>query len=340
MPTRRNTLADNVGGVFIHDSARSVERVVVAAAEPLDSDSAVTPAPTRSTFQIYLALTKPRIIELLLVTTVPTMFLAADGFPPVWTMVATLIGGALAAGGANTLNSVYDRDIDSKMARTGHRPLVTGEVAARPALIFGLALSVISVLWLAVTTNVLSAALAAGAIAFYVLIYTMGLKRRTPQNIVWGGAAGCFPVLIGWSAVTGTVSWAAGVLFLVIFFWTPPHYWPLSLRFSDDYAAAGVPMLPVVASMTRVGWEIIIYSWVMVAASLLLIPVAPMGWVYTVVAVTLGVLWLYEAHALMHRIRKAARGGSPDVKPMRLFHGSISYLALLFLAIGIDPFVG
>ena len=293
--------------------------------------------PRRSRWRAYLGLTKPRIIELLLVTTVPTMFLAADGFPPVGTLVATLIGGALAAGGANTLNSYYDRDIDAKMARTGHRPLVTGEVTPRAALVFGLLLSVISVVFLWITTNALAAWLAAGAIAFYVLIYTMGLKRRTSQNIVWGGAAGCFPVLIGWSAVTGSITWAPVVLFAIIFFWTPPHYWPLSLRFSDDYAAAGVPMLPVVASRTRVGVEIVIYSYVMVATSLLLIPVAPMGWVYSAVAVTLGVLFLYEAHALLYRIRHSEADG--DVKPMRLFHGSISYLALLFLAVAIDPFV-
>lgn len=288
----------------------------------------------------YLGLTKPRIIELLLVTTVPTMFLAAGGFPPVTTMIATLIGGALAAGGANTLNSFIDRDIDAKMARTGHRPLVTGDVSPRAAVTFGAILSVVSVVWLAFTTNLLAAALAAGAIFFYVVIYTLGLKRRTPQNIVWGGAAGCFPVLIGWAAVTGSLSWAPWVMFAIIFFWTPPHYWPLSLRFADDYEAAGVPMLPVVASMTRVGREIVLYSWIMVAVSLVLIPVAPMGWVYSVTAITLGVLWLYEAHALMHRIHTAAKGGPADVKPMRLFHGSISYLALLFLAIGIDPFIG
>jgi protoheme IX farnesyltransferase len=291
-------------------------------------------------FRAYLGLTKPRIIELLLVTTVPTMFLAAGGFPPVWTMIATLVGGALAAGGANTLNSYLDRDIDRLMARTGHRPLVTGQVAPRPALIFGLVLSAASVLWLALTTNLLSAVLAAAAIAFYVLIYTLGLKRRTPQNIVWGGAAGCFPVLIGWSAVTGGVSWAPLVLFAVVFLWTPPHYWPLSLRFREDYEAAGVPMLPVVATKGRVGREIIYYTWAMVAASLLLIPVAPMGPVYSVVAVTLGALFLIEAYALLNRIKRAEDGGPPDVKPMRLFHGSISYLALLFLAIGVDPFVG
>jgi heme o synthase len=311
--------------------------VTAAPSVPTAGDSARSPS--RGRFGAYLGLTKPRIIELLLVTTVPTMFLAAGGFPPLWTMIATLIGGALAAGGANTLNSYIDRDIDAKMARTGHRPLVTGEVSPRAALVFGWVLSLLSVVWLALTTNLLSAVLAAGAIAFYVVIYTLGLKRRTPQNIVWGGAAGCFPVLIGWAAVADSLSWAPWVMFAIIFFWTPPHYWPLSLRFADDYAAAGVPMLPVVASMTRVGREIVIYSWVMVAASLLLIPVAPMGWIYSVTAVTLGVLWLYEAHALMHRIRLSVKGGPADVKPMRLFHGSISYLALLFLAIGIDTFV-
>lgn len=294
------------------------------------------PTPGRSRWRAYLGLTKPRIIELLLATTVPTMFLAAGGFPAISTLIWTLLGGALAAGGANTLNSYWDRDIDAKMARTGHRPLVTGDVTPRAALIFGITLSVVSVVLLWLTTNWLAAVLAAAAIAFYVVIYTMGLKRRTPQNIVWGGAAGCFPVLIGWAAVTGTLSWTPVVLFAIIFFWTPPHYWPLSLRFSDDYAAAGVPMLPVVASRRRVGVEILIYSVVMIAASLVLIPVAPMGWVYTVIAITLGVLFLAEAIGLMRRIARSAP--DEDVKPMRLFHGSISYLALLFLAIAIDPF--
>jgi len=223
------------------------------------------------------------------------------------------------------------------MACTGHRPLVTGDVTPRAALNFGIVLSILSVVLLWITTNALAALLAAAAIGFYVFIYTMGLKRRTPQNIVWGGAAGCFPVLIGWAAVTGSLSWTPVVLFAIIFFWTPPHYWPLSLRFSEDYAAAGVPMLPVVASRRRVGVEIVAYSWVMVAASLLLISVAPMNWFYTIVAGTLGVLFLYEAYALLARIKKA--GADEDVKPMRLFHGSISYLSLLFLAIAIDPFL-
>ncbi len=292
-----------------------------------------TKKPTRSKFAAYIALTKPRIIELLLVTTVPTMFLAAGGFPGLWVTIATLIGGALAAGGANTLNCYIDRDIDAVMKRTGHRPLVTGEVTPRNALIFGLALSVASALWLWATVNLLSAVLASGAIAFYVIIYTLGLKRRTAQNIVWGGAAGCFPVLIGWSAVTNTLSWAALVLFMIIFLWTPPHYWPLAIKNKDDYATAGVPMLPVVASNKRVAIETVIYSWAMVACSLVLIPVAHMGWVYTVAAIVTGGFFIFEAQMILRRVIK-----NVDPKPMRLFHYSITYLSLLFLAIAIDPF--
>ncbi len=287
----------------------------------------------KGTVSSYIALTKPRIIELLLVTTVPTMFLAAQGLPGLWLTIATLIGGTLAAGGANTLNCYVDRDIDAVMKRTGHRPLVRGDITPRAALIFGLVLSVASVVWLAATVNLLSSVLASGAIVFYVVIYTLGLKRRTPQNIVWGGAAGCFPVLIGWSAVTDSLTWAPLILFAIIFFWTPPHYWPLSLKFKDDYAAAGVPMLPVVADLRRVALEIVVYSWVMVGVSLLLVPVAPMGWVYTAAATLLGGHFLYEAHRLLYRVTKGL-----DAQPMRLFHLSITYLSLLFLAIAIDPF--
>ena len=287
------------------------------------------------TLRAYVALTKPRIIELLLVTTIPTMILAADGLPPLWTVIATLVGGTLAAAGANTLNSWFDRDIDVLMVRTGRRPLATGEVSPREAVVFGLVLCAASVAFLWLTVNPLSAWLALGAIAFYVLVYTMGLKRRTSQNIVWGGAAGCFPVLIGWAAVTDSLAWTPFVLFLVVFFWTPPHYWPLSLRFVDDYAAAGVPMLPVVAATSKVALQIVLYSWVMVATSLVLVPVAPMGPVYAVAAAVLGAGFLVEAHALLHRVRR----GDADPKPMRLFHGSISYLALLFLFVAIDPFL-
>jgi len=292
------------------------------------------PAGWRRTVGAYIALTKPRIIELLLVTTVPTMILAAGGWPPLWLAIATLFGGTLAAAGANTFNSFLDRDIDAVMARTRHRPLVTGAVSERAALVFGWILSVASVLFMAAATNLVAAALTAVSILFYVVIYTMLLKRRTAQNIVWGGAAGCMPVLIGWAAVTGGLDWPALILFGVIFFWTPPHYWPLSLRFRDDYAAARVPMLPVVADRRRVAAEIVIYSWVMVAVSLLLTPVARMGWIYTVSAALLGAAFLWEAHMLQRRVR-AERAP----REMRLFHWSITYLSLLFLAVAVDPLV-
>ncbi|MDP9398675.1 MAG: heme o synthase [Actinomycetota bacterium] len=283
----------------------------------------------------YVALTKPRIIELLLVTTVPTMILAAGGLPPLGLVLATLAGGTLAAASANTLNCYLDRDIDVVMDRTGRRPLVTGELSPREALAFGLVLGVLAVGLLAAVVNALSAALALAAILFYVVGYTMLLKRRTPQNIVWGGAAGCMPVLIGWAAVRGSLGWAPLVLFAVIFFWTPPHYWPLSLRFRDDYAAAGVPMLPVVAGEGVVTRRIVVYSWVMVAVSLLLWPVASMSVAYGTVAGVLGAAFLLEAHRLRAR---AARGLSgPALAPMRLFHWSITYLTLLFLAVAVDP---
>jgi heme o synthase len=284
----------------------------------------------------YVALTKPRIIELLLVTTVPVMFLAQQGVPSLSTVLLTLVGGSLAAGGANALNCYLDRDIDALMERTGHRPTVTGAVTPRATVTFGITLSVLSVIWLTVFVNLWSAAFGAAAIFLYVVGYTIVLKRRTSSNIVWGGVAGCFPVLIGWVAVTGSISWAPVVLFLVVFFWTPPHYWPLSLKYREEYAAAGVPMLPVVATDAHVAHRIVAYSWVMVATSLVLIPVAPMGWVYTVSAVLLGAWFLIDAHALSRRLRR----GVTDVKAMRLFHGSIGYLTLLFLAVAIDPFVG
>ena len=283
----------------------------------------------------YVALTKPRIIELLLLTTVPVMFLAERGVPSVWLVVATLVGGTLSAGAANTFNSVYDRDIDALMHRTSNRPMVTGAITTRNAVLFGAALTVISTLWFALVVNVLSALLSLAAIALYAVGYTILLKRRTSQNIVWGGIAGCMPTLIGWSAVTGTVGWPAVVLFLVIFFWTPPHYWPLSMAFRDDYSTAGVPMLPVERGPVAVGRQIVAYSWVMVATSLFLVPVAPMGWVYVVTAVLSGALFIAEAHRLL----RAARGGATGtaLKPMRLFHYSITYVTLVFLAVAVDP---
>lgn len=293
---------------------------------------------SRSSWRIvrdYIAITKPRIIELLLVTAIPSMILAARGWPDPVTAVAVIVGGMLAAGGANAYNSVYDRDIDAVMARTHARPVATGAVSVRGGLVLATVLSLASVAVLAFFANVLAAALAVVAIAFYAVGYTMLLKRRTAQNIVWGGAAGCMPVLIAWAAVTGGLTWTPVVLFLIVFWWTPPHYWPLSLRYRDDYAAAGVPMLPVVTDVRSVTRSIVIYSWVMVATSLVLIPVAPMGWVYAVAACVLGAVFLFEAHLL----RRRALAGVADVRPMRLFHWSITYLALLFLAVAIDPFV-
>ena len=282
-------------------------------------------------------LTKPRIIELLLITTVPVMFLAAQSVPDLWLVLITCIGGYLSAGGANALNMYIDRDIDALMDRTSQRPLVTGMVSPREGLIFGLALAVISTLWFGFLVNWLSAALALGALLFYVVVYTMILKRRTSQNIVWGGIAGCMPVLIGWSSVTNSMDWAPVILFLVMFFWTPPHYWPLSMRVKEDYARVGVPMLPVVASNRVVARQIVLYSWVMVGVSLLLTPLGYTGWFYTTVALLAGGLWLWEAHGLHSRAKAGEVGGK--LKEMRLFHWSITYVSLLFVAVAVDPFL-
>ena len=288
------------------------------------------------TVRDYIAITKPRIIELLLVTAIPSMILAARGWPEPITAIAVIVGGMLAAGGANAYNSVYDRDIDALMSRTHARPVATGAVSVRGGLTLATLLSAASVLVLSVFANPLSAVLAGIAIVFYAVGYTMLLKRRTSQNIVWGGAAGCMPVLIAWAAVTGGLSWTPVVLFLIVFWWTPPHYWPLSLRYRDDYAAAGVPMLPVVTDVRSVTRSIVVYSWIMVATSLVLIPVASMGWVDSVAAGVLGAVFLVEAHLL----RRRALADPQDARPMRLFHWSITYLALLFLAVAIDPFIG
>jgi protoheme IX farnesyltransferase len=283
----------------------------------------------------YLALTKPRIVELLLLTTVPVMFLAQRGVPSLELVLATVVGGTLAAGSANTLNCVLDRDIDERMLRTRRRPLPRHQVSTSSALVFGLTLGVLATLLLATAVNELSAGLALAANVFYVLGYTLVLKRRTPQNIVWGGAAGCFPALIGWTAVTGSLAWPPVVLFLVVFFWTPPHFWSLAIRYRDDYAAASVPMLPVVASSYTVGRQIVVYSWLTVATSLALWPVASTGWLYPLVAAVLGGGLLVEAHALWRRSRTC--DDPVGLKAMRLFHASNAYLALLFLAVAIDP---
>jgi protoheme IX farnesyltransferase len=290
--------------------------------------------PARQLISAYVALTKPRIIELLLVTTVPAMILARRGMPSWWLVVATLIGGTFAAGSANTINCFVDRDIDKVMRRTSRRPLARALVRPAEALRFGIGLGVVATLLLGFTVNWPSALLADAAILFYVFVYTLGLKRRTPSNIVIGGAAGCFPVLIGWSAVTGGVGWPAVVLFGVIFAWTPPHFWALAMKFRDDYAAAGVPMLPVVADATTVTRKIVGYSYLMVAVSFVLVPVGHAGLLYLVAAVVLGAWFLVEAHRLSAR----AKSGE-DPKPMRLFHLSITYLTLLFAAIAVGQFV-
>jgi protoheme IX farnesyltransferase len=300
---------------------------------PVAPGRGTRPSGPLATVAAYVALTKPRIIELLLVSTVPTMFLAQGGLPSLWLIVATLIGGSLAAGSANALNCYIDRDIDEVMSRTSRRPLARHTVTPRNALIFGVTLGVLAVGFLWVATNALAALLALAAILFYVLVYTLLLKRRTSQNIVWGGAAGCMPVLIGWAAVTNSIGWAAVVLFAIIFFWTPPHYWPLAMKFKDDYAKAGVPMLPVVATQLTVARQIVAYSWAMVASSLLLWPLAT-GWIYGAGAVVLGAVFLVGAHKLE---RGVAHGRK--VKPMTLFHLSIQYLTILFVLVAVDALV-
>jgi protoheme IX farnesyltransferase len=280
----------------------------------------------------YVALTKPRIIELLLVTTAPVMILAEGGIPNLWLFFATIIGGAMSAGSAGAFNCYIDRDIDRVMKRTSHRPLVTGELTDREALVFSWVTGIASALWLGLLVNPLAAALSSFAIVIYVVGYSLILKRRTPQNIVWGGLAGCFPVLVAWAAVTGTLDWAPFILFGVIFLWTPPHYWPLSMRYREDYASVNVPMLAVVRGRTQVGLQVVLFAWATVVCSLLLIPVGSMGILYTVVAVLAGGWFIWDAHRLYAMAIRHAQGN-----PMRVFHTSISYLTVLFVAVGIDP---
>ena len=281
----------------------------------------------------YVALAKPRVIELLLVTTIPAMFLAGRQIPSPWLVVATLVGGTMAAGSANALNCVIDADIDKVMNRTKRRPLVKDSVPRRSALIFGLLLGVASFAVLYFTVNLLSAILAIATILFYIFVYTLGLKRRTSQNVVWGGAAGCMPVVIGWAAVSGTVQWPAFVMFGVIFFWTPPHTWALGMKYRDDYERAGVPMLPVVASPQHVARQIVIYSWVMVAWTLLLLPVT--SWLYATFAVLAGAWFLFYAHSLQAAVRRGE-----ETKPMSLFHRSNTYLMIVFVALAVDSAIG
>jgi len=291
---------------------------------------------SRSTVGAYIALTKPRIIELLLVTTLPTMVVAQRGVPPIWLMAATLAGGALAAGGANAINMVVDRDIDRLMNRTKNRPLVTGAMTPTAALVFALALEVAAFveLWLAV--NLLSAVLAISATLFYVFVYTLWLKRRSTQNIVIGGAAGAVPVLVGWAAVTNSLSWAPVVLFAIIFIWTPPHFWSLAVRYKEDYRAADVPMLPVVASMRRTTTEIVYYTVALVAVSFLFGPVAHLGWIYMITAAVLGAGFLYLVTRLWGLAQSDKATGR---EAMRVFGYSITYLTVLFVAMAGDVLI-
>ena len=287
--------------------------------------------PARTTIGAYVALTKPRIIELLLITTIPAMVLAKGGWPDTWLVVWTVIGGSLAAGGANAINMYIDRDIDQLMARTRSRPLVTGKVSPRNALVFAIALEVLAFVVLAVSSNVLAGTLAVSATLFYVFVYSLWLKRTSRQNIVIGGAAGAAPVLVGWASVTDSLSWSAVVLFLVIFLWTPPHFWALAIRHADEYKAASVPMLPVVETTARtvrtMGW----YAVAVTVTSLALIPVNDMGVIYGVMSAVLGIVFIALTFGL---------GKAPSMsQAMRVFTFSITYLTLLFLAAMIDVLV-
>lgn len=279
----------------------------------------------------FIAITKPRIIELLVVTTIPTMIVAERGLPSIWLMFATVFGGTLAAGGAHAINMVVDRDIDALMERTKDRPLVTGLIQPGEALAFAIALEVFAFLWLWGFVNLLSACLAVSATLFYVFVYTLWLKRRSDRNIVIGGAAGAVPVLVGWSAVTNGLGWAPIILFGIIFYWTPPHFWALAIRYRDDYEAASVPMLPVDTDMHVVGVRIMQYTIVLWALTLVFSPVADMGMIYLVAAVVLGAVFAWLAFQVL-------RTKAPEVA-MKLFGWSITYISLLFGAMALDQLI-
>lgn len=285
----------------------------------------------------YWSLTKPRVIELLLVTTFPTMVFAERGFPNFWLTIATMLGGAMAAGSAGAFNCYIDRDMDKLMNRTKKRPLVTGELTPREALVFASLLGVAALVVLWFGANPLAAALGAAAMFFYVVVYTLILKRRTEQNIIWGGIAGCFPVVIAWAAVRETLEWPALVLFVIIFLWTPPHYWPLSMKYRTDYQTASVPMLGAVASAKTVGVQVVLYAWATVMCSLLLVPLGWAGITYTAVALAAGGWFIWECHVLYN---KAQNETLTDKKAMKVFHLSILYLTLLFIGLFLDPFIG
>jgi len=339
-----STLADRSSPLMIDPTAVDVTAPAVEAAGapagPTAADDRATGRATgrvradvRTRVRAYVTLTKPRIVELLLVTAVPTMFLAARGLPNLWLTVVVVVGGALAAGAANTFNCYLDRDIDQVMKRTARRPLAAHTISPRHVLIFGVVLTVTSIALMAAFTNWLATGLTAAAIAYYDVVYTMWLKRTTPQNTVWGGVCGAMPVLIGWAAVTGGLDVRAWLLFAIVFAWQPPHFYALAIKFRDDYARAGIPMLPVVASARRVATETVLYSWLTVAASLALWPFG-MGPIYGVTAMTTGAALLVEAHRLHGQARRGVA-----IKPMRLFHWSTTYLTLVFVAVLADALV-
>ena len=291
---------------------------------------------TKDVFKGYIALMKLRVVELLLVTTIPPRVVAYKGIPSLSSMLATLIGGTLAAGGANAMNMVYDRDIDAVMKRTQRRPLVTGVISARDATIFAVLLEFLAYVVLQHWDNQLAGLLALSGTFFYVIVYTIWLKRRSKQNIVIGGAAGAVPVLVGWAAITNNITWAPVLLFLVIFIWTPPHFWALAVRYRDDYAAANVPMLPVVTSLRRTTLEIMVYSVIMWALTILIGPSAGLGWIYAISATVLGFMFTFYAY----RLYVDAHNDKADVKEaMKLFHFSITYLTALFVAMAVDVLV-
>ncbi|MFG2100305.1 heme o synthase [Micromonospora echinaurantiaca] len=296
-------------------------------------EAVAAPRDVRAVLSAYVTLTKPRIVELLLVTTVPAMMLADGGLPSLWLVAVVLVGGSLAAGAASVINCYIDRDIDQLMRRTKRRPLPAHTVTPRNALIFGLVLAAVSVALMAAFTNLLAAGLTLAAIVYYDVVYTLWLKRTTTANTFWGGACGAAPVLIGWAAVTGSLAPAAWALFAVVFFWQMPHFYPLAMKYKDDYARAGIPMLPVVASARRVNAEIVIFAWLTVASSLAVWPLG-MSLIYGVPAAVVGAIFLVEAHKLA---RRSARGLA--VKPMRLFHWSTTYLTILFAAVALDALI-
>jgi protoheme IX farnesyltransferase len=308
---------------------------VAVAAVPEDLAPAVEATPTArswaSVVRAYFLLTKPRVIELLLVTTVPAMVLAEDGIPALGLIGAVLLGGALSAGGANTINCWIERDRDQVMRRTHSRPLPAGDVSPTAALVFGLVLEAVAFVWLTLTVNLLSAALSVSAMLFYVFVYTIWLKPRSPQNIVIGGAAGAVPALVGWASVTNSLSASAWVMFAIVFCWTPPHFWALSVRYREDYAKAGIPMLPVVVGTAAAARQILVYAIVTVVVSFALVPVADLGWIYGIASLVLGVMFVVGAAGLLRR-------PTPEAA-LKLFHFSNTYLALLFVAIAADVIV-